>query len=155
MNRYRGPQQEEIALDAFVKLLRASEAVSSGVGGALEEAGVTHSQFAVLDALFTLGPLCLGELARKILKTSGNLTMVVRNLEKRRLVRRLPQPRDRRYVQVEITGKGAQLYRACFPRHRRRIALAMSALSSEDQETLAALCRKLGKFVPTIEVWPD
>ena len=48
----------------------------------MASAGLSTSQFAVLDALLHLGPLCQKDLGEKILKTSGNMTMVIDNLEK-------------------------------------------------------------------------
>jgi|SRR5690242_10489403 MarR family transcriptional regulator, 2-MHQ and catechol-resistance regulon repressor len=150
MNPYRPTARQELALDLFLKLLRAADAVSVTIGQRLQRAGITHSQFAVLDALYHLGPLCLSELAAKILKTGGNLTTVVRNLRTRSLVQRLPTGQDRRFVRIEITIPGAQVYEELFPQHVRRIAKVMSCLSENDQRKLAALCRKLGKCAPEI-----
>ena len=110
----------------------------------LEKHGLTPSQFAVLEALYHVGPLCLSELAKKILRTSGNLTMVVDNLEKSGYVKRVPSPQDRRYISVEITEPGRKLIASVFPEHAARITEVMSRLSAEDQDTLRDLCRKLG-----------
>jgi MarR family 2-MHQ and catechol resistance regulon transcriptional repressor len=113
----------------------------------LESVGLSPSQFGVLEALYHIGPLCLGELARKLLKTSGNLTMVVGNLEKRGLARRRRQAADRRYYLVSITEKGRRLIAQAFPQHLERIVDAMSALTDAEQDSLAALARKLGTTV--------
>ncbi len=144
MKHFHGSQKQERALDAYVKLLRATDTVDAVVMSQLDAARLTPSQFAVLEALHHVGPLCLTELARKLLKTSGNLTMVVGNLEKRRLVTRVRQAADRRFYLVTITDKGRKLIREVFPQHLKSIVQAMTALSSEEQESLAALCRKLG-----------
>ncbi len=45
--------------------------------------GLTESQFGVLDSLFHLGPMKQKEIGKKILKSGGNITMVINNLEKR------------------------------------------------------------------------
>lgn len=113
----------------------------------LAEQGLSESQFGVLEALYHLGDLTQVDLARKILKTGGNITMVVDNLEKRGLVLRIRRQGDRRYVKVQLTGDGRKLIDDYFPSHARAIAQLMSALDSEEQETLAALCRKLGLAV--------
>jgi MarR family 2-MHQ and catechol resistance regulon transcriptional repressor len=105
---------------------------------------LTPSQFAVLEALYHVGPLCLSELAQKILRTSGNLTMVVDNLEKSGYVKRVQSSEDRRFVRVEITELGRKLIAAVFPEHAAQIAELMARLTPEEQETLRELCRKLG-----------
>ncbi len=147
MKHFHGTAREERALEAYIKLLRAADTVDSFLMSGLEPAGLTPSQFGVLEALYHIGPLCLGELARKLLKSGGNLTMVVGNLEKRGLVTRTRQVSDKRFFLVAITGKGRRLIAHLFPRHVERVAAAMSALSPAEQESLAALARKLGTTV--------
>ena len=144
MDRFKGSTRAKRALDAYVKLLRAAESVTARVTRRLDAAGLTISQFGALEALYHLGPLCLSDLARKILKTSGNLTLVVDNLEKRGLVSRCSDAADRRFVRVSLTPAGKRLVSGIFPAHAREITHALSALSPAEQATLAALCRKLG-----------
>ena len=143
-SRHQGSLRERRALAAFINLQRAANTVQSMSMKSLEKHGLTPSQFAVLEALYHVGPLCLSELAKKILRTSGNLTMVVDNLEKSGYVKRVPSPQDRRYISVEITESGRKLIASVFPEHATRITEVMSRLSAEDQDTLRDLCRKLG-----------
>ena len=142
--RYQGTAREKRALDTFVKLIRAGNKVSADSNRRLSEYNLTASQFAVLEALYHVGPMCLSELAEKILRTAGNLTMVVDNLEKRGLAKRLVAAKDRRFVTAEITARGRELIRRVFPAHASRIADAMDRLTVDEQEQLAFLCRKLG-----------
>lgn len=135
---------ETRALDAYVKLRRASDSISARLASGIAEHGLTESQFGVLEALFHLGPMPQVDLARKILKSSGNITMVVDNLEKQALVKRVRGSSDRRYVSVELTTKGEELVRRIFPDHASTLVGFMSALSPAEQEQLATLCRKLG-----------
>lgn len=107
-------------------------------------AGLTESQFGVLEALYHLGPLCAAELAVKVLRTRGNLTLVISNLERDGLVGRTTRTEDRRYRTVELTAKGRKRMKAAFPRHARLVAEAMSALEPREQDELRRLCRKLG-----------
>lgn len=141
---HQGSETERIALDAFIKLRRAAESVSNRVNGHLANAGLTESQFGVLEALWHLGPLSQAVLARKILRSSGNLTLVVDNLEKRGLVARSRESRDRRFVTVSLTPEGKELIRSLFPAHLRRIVSELERLTSAERIELARLCRKLG-----------
>src|SRR5215472_16694509 len=144
-NKFKGTPAQERALSAYVKLERAASAAFAYARVGLEEEGLTLSQFAVLEALYHVGPLCLGDLARRILTSSGNLTLVIDNLEKRGLAKRTQPGRDKRFVQATITPAGRRLIARIFPEHARRITEIMARLSSGEQEELGARCRKLGK----------
>src|SRR6478736_4112346 len=94
--KFKGTPSQERALRTYVKLERAASAAFAYARVGLEEEGLTLSQFAVLEALYHVGPQCLGDLARRILTSSGNLTLVIDNLQKRGLVKRQQQGKDKR-----------------------------------------------------------
>lgn len=142
--QYSATQSERLALDTFVKLMRAAESVSARVHHHLESVHLTISQFGVLEALLHLGPMCQKDLAKKILKSGGNLTLVIDNLEKRSLVRRDRDPHDRRIIVVSLTESGDQLIREVFPRHVDAVMKDMEILDSHDQKELGELCRRVG-----------
>lgn len=143
--KFRGTGEEERALNTLIKLLRASDSVTARLVGHLPEAGLTESQFAVLEALLHLGPLPQCDIAQKLLKSGGNITHVVDNLERNELVRRERNTHDRRFVTVHLTPEGKELIEGIFPRHVAGVVAVMSALSAGEQEELGRLCRKLGK----------
>jgi MarR family 2-MHQ and catechol resistance regulon transcriptional repressor len=141
---HQGPPHERRALDPYIKLARAPATAEATINRHLTDAGLTTSQFGVLEALWHLGPLSLGQLADKILKSNGNLTFVVDNLAKRGLVTRARSERDRRVVTAALTAEGERLIAGLFPRHVERVVATFVELSAAEQETLARLCRKLG-----------
>ena len=143
--RHRGTKEETLALNTYIKLMRAADTITSRVHRHILEEKLTPSQFGVLEALFHLGPMVQRDLASKLLVTGGNITMVVDNLEKRRLVRRERDESDRRFVNVYLTDEGLELIRQLFPHHAKEIAAEMKTLTPDEQDTLGRLCRKLGK----------
>lgn len=143
-SRHTGPEAEVRALNAYIKLLRAADSVTARLSSRLTGAGLTTSQFGVLEALYHLGPLSQKELGRKLLKSGGNMTMVADNLERRGLIRRERGPGDMRVCTVHLTPVGEALIRAVFPGHAAAIAAEMSALTAVEQEELGRLARKLG-----------
>src|SRR3954464_3613368 len=144
MGHYKGNKKTAQALDTFVKLMRSANSVSAATNSELAAADLTVSQFAVLEVLFHAGPLCLTEIARKILTTGGNLTLVVNNLEKRGLVQRKQSSEDRRFFALHLTTKGRHLIGEIFPRQAASISRVFETLSLEEQSQLARLCKKLG-----------
>jgi MarR family 2-MHQ and catechol resistance regulon transcriptional repressor len=132
------------ALGAYVKLLRAGRAMLARVEPRLVTAGLTPTQFGVLEAILHKGPLSQRELGRKVLTSAGNMTDLVDKLETRGLVRRTRQKFDRRAVQVELTPQGRAVIEPLFAVHAQDIAAAMAGLSGEELRQLGALLRKLG-----------
>jgi MarR family transcriptional regulator, 2-MHQ and catechol-resistance regulon repressor len=142
--QYQGTQTEKDALDAYIKLSRAAESVENRVNNHLKDYGLTWSQFGVLEALFHLGPLHQQDLAVKILKSSGNLTLVIDNLVKRGLVERERDQCDRRFITVCLSESGRQLISNIFPDHVTHVVEVVGVLTPAEQQQLALLCRKLG-----------
>lgn len=142
--RYAGSEEEKRALEGYIKLSRALASVEARVNAHLAGHGLSTSQFGLLEALYHLGPLCQQQLAQKLLKSSGNLTLVLDNLEKRGLVVRSRDARDRRFVRVCLSEAGREAIEAIFPDHVRGVVAAFAPLAAEEQRQLAALCKTLG-----------
>jgi MarR family transcriptional regulator, 2-MHQ and catechol-resistance regulon repressor len=142
---YRGSAREVAALDAYIKLMRAADSVTARLEPMMRAADLTIGQFGALEALLHLGPLCHRDLGWKLLRSNGNITVVVSNLVRRGLVRRTRRADDRRYVTVALTDKGRRLIGGMFPRHVRHILREMSALTITEQAELGRLCRQLGR----------
>jgi MarR family 2-MHQ and catechol resistance regulon transcriptional repressor len=144
INSHPSSEKEILALGTYVKLMRAAESITNRIHKHLTSVGLTLSQFAVLEALHHLGPLYQREIGQKLLRSSGNITMVIDNLEKRGYVVRERKKEDRRFIMVRLTDDGHALISNLFPIHAGKIAHEMSVLSGKEQKTLAQLCRKLG-----------
>ncbi len=142
--KHQGNEKEILALNTYVKLMRSAESITGRIHKHLASTGLTLSQFAVLDALFHLGPLYQREIGQKLLRSSGNITMVIDNLEKRGYAKRERKKEDRRFMLVRLTDEGSELISKVFPPHAAVIAREMSVLSEREQKMLAQLCKKLG-----------
>lgn len=147
--RWKGSPAEVRALDAWIALNRALEAVGSQLRRPLAEAGLTPAQLALLEALYHLGPQSAGDLGRRILRSQANMTTVLDNLERDGLVRRRRDAQDRRVVLVQLTAAGRRTIERIFPDHVARVTAAFAPLSAGDQASLARICRKLGRAAAT------
>ncbi|KAA3663156.1 MAG: MarR family transcriptional regulator [Chloroflexi bacterium] len=141
---HQGTGEERAALDVYIKLSRAANAVTNRINAHLADVNLTISQFGVLESLYHLGPMHQNVLGEKILKSSGNMTLVIDNLVKRGLVERRRDEQDRRYIQVYLTEAGKELIDDIFPRHVKIVVNEMQILSSAEKKQLARLCRKVG-----------
>lgn len=111
----------------------------------LEAEGLTTGQFGILEALLHLGPMCQKTLAEKLLRSGGNITLVVANLAKHGWIRRERQKDDGRKIMVHLTPDGRRLISQIFPRHAEKVVEEMNRLEPREQETLRRICRKLGR----------
>jgi MarR family 2-MHQ and catechol resistance regulon transcriptional repressor len=111
------------------------------------EYDLTAPQFGVLEALYHVGPLSLGELAEKLLVTGGNVTYVMDRLEAQDLVVRERSGDDRRVVKAHLTTKGRATIESVFPGHVDFIRNLVNGLGDEDRDTLRELLKKLGKGI--------
>lgn len=141
---YKGSKKEMRALDSFIKLMRAADTINSAVNLSLSKFGLTESQFNVMDALYHLGPLSQKELGFKLLKSGGNITMVIDNLEKDAFVERRRSTEDRRIFFVHLTKKGKKRLEDILPVQVNFITNEMHRLSKTEQIELQRLCKKIG-----------
>jgi MarR family transcriptional regulator, 2-MHQ and catechol-resistance regulon repressor len=141
---YFGTESEKNTLNAFITLMRASETLNNRLNRHLSDADLTVSQFGTLEVLHHLGPLNQRTIGEKLLKSGGNITMVIDNLEKNNYVKRKKDPGDRRAVLIHLTPKGKKFIEEFFPKHLEKIKEEFSVLSESEKINLAKLCKKLG-----------
>ncbi len=132
------------ALRLFVTLMRCTNAVGDVARYDIARNDLSVSEFAVLELLYHKGPTPLGAVAAQVLLTSGSMTYVIDQLEKQGLVTRVACPKDRRRLHAALTDAGQAKIASIFPGHAAGITQAMSILSSDEQDELARLLKKLG-----------
>lgn len=142
MAKFTGSKKHQLALNTFVKLVRSTNSVCNDVHNHfLGE--LTVSQFGILEALYHLGPMAQKELGGKILKSPGNITTIINNLEKSGLVRREVKSDDKRYYTIQLTAKGRSTIERIFPAHADIVLSRISVLTETEQHTLGRLLKKL------------
>lgn len=135
---------QDLALKLFVVLSRAHTAVGRHSEANIAEHGLSHGEFAILEALYHKGPLLLGEVQRKILVSSGGVTYLVDRLEADGLVERRECETDKRARYAALTRKGQQLMKRIFPDHAAALERSVAGLSKAEKEQAIHLLRKLG-----------
>lgn len=140
----RFPTACKTATEATINLLRAESLVSAHLTQRFRRHGLSIATFNVLAILDGSDePLCPAQIGERLLVTRGTVTGLLDSLEKSGLVRRLPDPQDRRMLRIEITKKARDLLRRILPGHFAGEAELMAALTPREQETLVRLLGKL------------
>src|SRR3954462_13337424 len=140
------PGAETLATECFANLWRAAELLM-GLHNrhTLDHYQLSPSARGVLAVIEGAGePLEPSVIAERLVVTTGSMTSLLDNLEKRDLVRRLPHPEDRRKLLVDITPEARSIVDELLPTlHARERDVIDAALSKSEQRTLLRSLAKL------------
>src|SRR5829696_9563795 len=129
----------------FLVLWKAAHAVEAYAQNSVSQLEMCGSDFAILEALLHKGPLPVNEIGKKILLTSGSITVAVDRLEKRGLVERRAHGTDRRARIVHLTMEGKELITRIYGEHAGDMEkLAAASLTKAERKTLITLLKKIG-----------
>lgn len=129
----------------FLVLWKAANAVHSFAEESISELEMCASDFAVLEALLHKGPLPVNEIGKKVLLTSGSITVAVDRLETKGLVERRAHGTDRRARMVHLTSTGKKLITRAYANHATDLEqLASASLTVAERKTLIRLLKKIG-----------
>jgi len=129
----------------FLVLWKAANAVQAYAEESISELEMCASDFAVLEALLHKGPLPVNAIGKKVLLTSGSITVAVDRLETKGLVERRPHGTDRRARIVHLTKEGRKLITHAYADHAADLErLASASLTGAERRTLIRLLKKIG-----------
>lgn len=144
--RKERPDLDVEPLQVLSRVSRLAKHLDRARRAAFAEHGLEPWEFDVLTALRRAGTpyeLSPGALLRATLVTSGTMTNRIDRLVQAGLVRRRPDPEDRRGVLVSLTETGLARVDAAFAGLLRREHELLGNLSPTQQRTLATLLRAL------------
>src|SRR5919107_3215935 len=124
----------------FLVLWKAARAVEAYAENSISQLEMCGSDFAILEALLHKGPLPVNEIGKKVLLTSGSITVAVDRLETRGLVERRAHDTDRRARIVHLTKEGRKLIARVYADHAADMErLASASLTKTERDTLIRL----------------
>jgi MarR family 2-MHQ and catechol resistance regulon transcriptional repressor len=129
----------------FLVLWKASRALQAFAEKSISKLELGASDFAVLEAVLHKGPLPVNEIGKKVMLTSGSITVAVDRLEAKGLVERRAHSTDRRAKIVHLTKEGRKLITRAYADHAADLErLASVSLTKAERETLIRLLKKIG-----------
>lgn len=144
--RQERPDLDVEPLEVLSRVSRLAKHLDRARRAAFAEVGLEPWEFDVLTALRRSGKpyeLSPGTLLKATLVTSGTMTNRIDRLAQADLVRRRPDPEDRRGVLVSLTEEGRKRVDAAFADLLRRERELLAGLGEQDQRVLAGLLRTL------------
>ena len=109
----------------------------------INKGGVTVSQYDVLMVLYHNGDLKVGDIMEKTLTTPGNITVVINNLERDGLVKRIRDTEDKRAINISITDKGINIIKKIIPKHTEIINKILNGLDVKEKIILQDILDKM------------
>ncbi|MET9405318.1 MarR family transcriptional regulator [Streptomyces sp. NPDC002935] len=140
------PDLDTAAMEVFGRVFRLSRAMGDRMEKAYARYGISRGEFDVLatlrrsDAPYTLSPR---QLSATLMLTTGGMTGRLDKLERAGLLRRSPDPHDRRGLQVTLTDEGLRLIDEAVGAGLAVQTAALSTLDSGQAAQLADLLRPL------------
>ncbi|MFF6995068.1 MarR family winged helix-turn-helix transcriptional regulator [Streptomyces sp. NPDC008313] len=140
------PDLDPTPMAVFGRIFRLARAMGDRLEEAYARFGIARGEFDVLATLRRTGePYALSprQLSETLMLTTGGMTGRLDKLERAGLVRRSPDPHDRRALQVTLTGEGRRLIDEAAEAGLAVQARALSRLDGERAGELNALLRQL------------
>lgn len=127
----------------LIGLSRNLHALHRQTAQLLLQHNLTLSQFGVLEVLFSKGELRIGEVQDKILSSTGTMPTILKNLERRQFIQKVPDPTDRRATRLQLLPKGEKLVQDILPKNLEQIQTYCSRLTENEKVELIHLLKKL------------
>ncbi|MDQ1029232.1 DNA-binding MarR family transcriptional regulator [Streptomyces umbrinus] len=140
------PDLDTAAMEVFGRVFRLSRAMGDRMEKTYARLGISRGEFDVLATLRRSGaPYALSprQLSATLMLTTGGMTGRLDKLERAGLLRRSPDPHDRRALQVTLTDKGLTLVDEAVGAGLAVQTEALSSLDEEQADQLADLLRQL------------
>jgi DNA-binding MarR family transcriptional regulator len=144
------PDLDPSACEAYLYLLRAADVVYHAREAILAGHNLSQGRFTVLMLLLDKSenravPRTPAELAESAGVTRATMTGLIDTLERDGLVKREPDPVDRRMMSVHLTARGQDVLREVLPGHFQWMAALMAPLAEGERKTLVRLLTKVSR----------
>ncbi|MDC2953517.1 MarR family transcriptional regulator [Streptomyces gilvifuscus] len=140
------PDLDTRAMEVFGRIYRLSRTMGDRMEKAYAPYGISRGEFDVLATLrrsgepYTLSPR---QLSATLMLTTGGMTGRLDKLENAGLLRRSPDPHDRRALQVTLTERGLEVIDRAVGAGLAVQTEALSTMNDEQADQLAGLLREL------------
>ena len=141
------------ALRVWLRLLTCTQLIERRVRSRLRERfATTLPRFDLMAQLERHpGGLKMNELSRLLMVTGGNVTAIVDQLEKERLVERVDEPADRRAFRIQLTRAGDKSFAEMARAHEAWVVELLAGMSRREQDELLKLLAKVKQHAAEVE----
>ena len=129
-------QLDKMIMQFYEKLSNWEETVA-------EQVGLTPRQCHAVSELGFAGKIRMKLLSERLGVTTGTMTIMADRLQKRNLIQRVEDAKDRRAFNIGLTEKGRAIYHSHMQHHRQLGNELFSSLSPKEVMTFLSLLEKI------------
>ncbi len=135
--------------DGFVgyQIYKTHRVISRGLEAKLSPFGITPNQWNALNQLDRRGPLSQKQLSEALQKEQATITRSLDTLEKKGLIERNPDPRDRRANVISLTPAAVDLLSRIEPVAEAAAEEVVRGISEEELDSLRTTLEKLRRNI--------
>ena len=137
----------ELLDDVLISLRRILRATSMHSRKLGRSVGLSGPQLLVLRSIEERGTLTASEVAKAISLSQATITLLVSDLEKRKLLRRERSAVDRRRIDISLTERGREVVRAAPMPLQESFARRFAALPRWEQYQLVASLERVAAMM--------
>ncbi|WP_285765585.1 MarR family transcriptional regulator [Peribacillus sp. SI8-4] len=104
---------------------------------------ITIPQFLALQYLFEAGDMTIGELSTKMFLAFSTTTDLIDRMEKRQLVQRVKDEKDRRVVRIHLLGEGERIIEEVINKRQQYLSGVLAHFNDADIVSLQGILAKL------------
>ncbi len=132
MNKDQGLPWDNPRFRNWIAVAKASQIIHQKLAKALTSLDIKVPHLDILANLYRFEGISQQDLARKLLVGRSNISMLLPQIEKRGLIERRPDERDKRILRLHLTEKGRELTRKALAIELELIEYSMSTTSEEE-----------------------
>ena len=141
-------KEDKLRMSSFIALLRFSDVLARYSTVEFTKHDSSAARTMLMDGLYLNGgSLSPTELAKYMFRTNHSITSMVDTLEKQGLVRREPNPLDRRSIKITLTPEGWQLMERMLPATYEISQKALDCLDDNEAENLKEVLKRISKHL--------
>jgi DNA-binding MarR family transcriptional regulator len=141
-------KEDKLRMSSFIALLRFSDVLARYSTVEFTKHDSSAARTMLMDGLYLNGgSLSPTELAKYMFRTNHSITSMVDTLEKQGLVRREPNPLDRRSIKITLTPEGWQLMERMLPATYEISQKALDCLDDHEAENLKEVLKRISKHL--------
>ena len=139
-------EDEKLSIKTLVVLNKATKTMHRHESEFMKRYGLSLFQFGVLEALYSKGAMNIQSIIDSMLSSSGNMTVVIRNLERDGYLIRAKDPKDKRSILIDLSAKGKEIIELVWEEHVDNICRLMSVLTRQEKISLIDSLKKFKSF---------
>ena len=140
--------------DGAIRLRRVVGKLARQLNSLATGEGLTPSQASVLGLIVARGPISLAELTSLEGLNPTMLSRVIRALDEKGLIRRLPDPSDLRAARVEITPAGVTVHERIREHRTQVLTACLEQLPPETAQALLSSVPAMEALAETVKSLP-